>query len=134
MDMVHFLSHGVPLDELSKAEPKRLGVCSRAFNLMNGGLYHKLADGVWRCVVWKDEQMDVLWECHSAVAGGHYGTDGLAEQVMVANDVAGRTPIHEGVRRVPKNGATTGVGMDAASACSSARTFLEVGPRLCRTI
>jgi hypothetical protein len=71
-DMVYFLSHGVPPKELSKAERKRLGVSSQAFSLMNDNLYHKSADGVWRRVVWTDEQEDVLRECHSGVAGGHY--------------------------------------------------------------
>jgi hypothetical protein len=59
-DMVYFLSHGVPLEELSKAERKRLGVRSRAFSLMNDNLYHESADGVWRRVIWMDEQEDVL--------------------------------------------------------------------------
>jgi hypothetical protein len=46
MDIVHFLSHGVPPEELLKPERKRLGVRTRAFTLMNGSLYHKSADGV----------------------------------------------------------------------------------------
>jgi hypothetical protein len=71
-DIIYFLSHDVPPEELSEAERKRLGVRSRAFSLMNENLYHKSADEVWRCVVRKDEQEDVMWECHSGVAGGHY--------------------------------------------------------------
>jgi hypothetical protein len=71
-DMVYFLSHGVPPEELSKAERKRLGVRSRAFGLMNDNLYLKSTNGVSRRVVRKDEQEDVVRECHSGVAGGHY--------------------------------------------------------------
>jgi hypothetical protein len=80
MDIVYFLSHGVPPDELSKAEWKRLGVRSRAFILMNDK-YHKSADGVWRRVVRKDEQEEVLRECHSGVAGGHYAGEVTARKV-----------------------------------------------------
>jgi hypothetical protein len=80
-DIIYFLSHGVPLEELSKAERKRLGVRSRAFSLMNDNLYHKSADGVWRRVVRKDEEEDVLRECHSGVAGGHYAGDVMARKV-----------------------------------------------------
>jgi hypothetical protein len=81
MEIVYFLSHGVPLDELSKAERKRLGVRSRAFTLMNGILYHKSADGVWRHVVRKDKQEDVLRECHNGVAGGDYVGELIARKV-----------------------------------------------------
>jgi hypothetical protein len=62
-DIIHFLSHDVPSEELSKAERKRLGVRSRAFNMMNNSLYHKSADRLLRHVVRKDEQEDVLREC-----------------------------------------------------------------------
>jgi hypothetical protein len=81
MDIVHFLSHGVPPEELLKAEWKRLGVRSRAFSLMNSSLYHKSADGVWRRVVRKYEQEDVLRECHSGVAHGHYVGEITAQKV-----------------------------------------------------
>jgi hypothetical protein len=39
MDMVYFLSHGIPPEKLSKAERKRFGVRSGAFSLINGCLY-----------------------------------------------------------------------------------------------
>jgi hypothetical protein len=80
-DIIYFLSHGVPPEELSKAERKRLGVRSRAFSLMKDNLYHKSADGVWRRVVRKDEQEDALLECHSGVAGGHYAGEVTARKV-----------------------------------------------------
>jgi hypothetical protein len=80
-DIIYFLKHGVPPEELSKAERKRLGVCSRAFSLVTDNLYHKSADGVWRRVVRKDEQEDVLRECHSGVASGHYAGEVTARKV-----------------------------------------------------
>jgi hypothetical protein len=80
-DIIYFLSHGVPPEELSKAERKRLGVRSQAFSLMNDSLYHKSADGVWRQVVQKDKQEDMLRECHNEVAGGHYAGDVTARKV-----------------------------------------------------
>jgi hypothetical protein len=48
MDIIYFLSHGLPPEELLKAKRKRLGVRSWAFSLMNDNLYHQSADGdVW---------------------------------------------------------------------------------------
>jgi hypothetical protein len=44
------------------------------------------------------------------------------------------TPIREGMRCVPTDGATTGVSTDAASARPTVVTFTEMGTRLCRTI
>jgi hypothetical protein len=76
-----FLSHGVQPDESLKAEWKRLGVRSRASSLMIGSLYQKFADGVSRRMVWKDEQEDVLRECCSGVAGGHYPGEIIARKV-----------------------------------------------------
>jgi hypothetical protein len=80
-DMIYFLSHGLPPEELSKVEWKRLGVRSRAFSLMNDNFYHKSADGVWRRVVQQDEWAEVLWECHSGVAGGHWAGEVTARKV-----------------------------------------------------
>jgi hypothetical protein len=48
---------------------------------MNDNLYYKSMDGVWRRVVQKDEQEDVLWECHNGVAGGHYVGEVTARKV-----------------------------------------------------
>jgi hypothetical protein len=45
-DIIYFLIHGSPPEELSKAKRKRLGARSRAFSLMNDNLYHNSADGV----------------------------------------------------------------------------------------
>jgi hypothetical protein len=81
-DMIYFLSHGLPSKELSKAERKRLGVRSRAFSLMNDNLYHQSADGIiCRHVVRQDERAEVLRECHSVVAGGHYAREVTARKV-----------------------------------------------------
>jgi hypothetical protein len=124
MDIIYFLSHGVPPEELSKAKRKRLGVCSRAISLMNDNLYHKSTDGVWRRVVRKHEQEDVLRECQSGVAGGHYAREVTARKVWQSGlwwpTVLRDVPLRKGMRFVPKIGATTRVGTDATSARSSA--------------
>jgi hypothetical protein len=53
-----------------------------AFSLMNDNLYHQSADGIyWRRVVRQDEQEEVLRECHSGVAGGHYVGEVTARKV-----------------------------------------------------
>jgi hypothetical protein len=111
-DIIYFLSHDVPPEELSKAERKRMGVRSRAFSLMNDNLYHKSVDGVLT------SKRSGRW----ALCRASNGLEGLAKRIMVANGVAGHTPIRKGV------------GTDAASARSSAGTLLEMGTRLCRSI
>jgi hypothetical protein len=80
-DIIYLLSHGLPPEELSKAERKRLGVRNQAFSLINDNLYHQLGDGIWRRVVCQDEREEVLRECHSGVAGGHYTGDVTARKV-----------------------------------------------------
>jgi hypothetical protein len=68
-----------------------------------------------------------------ALCRGCYSQEGLAKRIMVAYGVAGRTPVRKGMRPMPENGATSGIGTDAASARSSAGTLLEMATRFRRS-
>ena len=50
-EMTIFLSTGIPPEQMSADERKRLAVRSRNFCLLNDVLYHKGADGIWRRAV-----------------------------------------------------------------------------------
>ena len=50
-EMTIFLTTGLPPQQLSTDERKRLAVRSRNFCLLNNTLYHKGADGIWRRAV-----------------------------------------------------------------------------------
>ena len=50
-EMTIFLSTGLPPENMSLDERKRLAVRSQNFYLLNDTLYHKGADGIWRRAV-----------------------------------------------------------------------------------
>ena len=72
MEMTYFLTTGMPLPQLRMDEKKRLVVRSRNFCLVEGILYHKGNDGLWRRGVCQDEKEVVLREAHYGMTGGHY--------------------------------------------------------------
>ena len=51
INMHQFLNIGLPPEDLSRDERKRLAVQSRHFCLIQDTLYHKGADGIWRHIV-----------------------------------------------------------------------------------
>ena len=71
-EMTTFLTTGLPPQQLSIDERKRLAVRSRNFCLLNNTLYHKGADGIWRRAVRQFEKLAILRESHCGIAGGHY--------------------------------------------------------------
>ena len=62
-------------------ECKHLEVQSWHFCLVQDTLYHKGADGIWRCPVRSDEKEAILREAHCGVAGGHYARDAIARKI-----------------------------------------------------
>ena len=60
----HFLSSGLPPEELNQDERKWLAVLSRHFCLLQDALYHKGADEIWRRAVWSNKKDATLWEAH----------------------------------------------------------------------
>ena len=71
-EMTIFLTIGLPPENLSADERKRLAVRSRNFYFLNDTLYHKGADGIWRRTVRQFEKSIILRESHCGIAGGHY--------------------------------------------------------------
>jgi hypothetical protein len=46
------------------------------YQLIVGQLYKLGLDNILQCCVLDHERPDILWECHSGVAGGHIGRKG----------------------------------------------------------
>ena len=74
-DMSHFLSTGLPPPRIGTDKKKCLAVRSHNFCLLEGTLYHKGHDGIWRRCVRNYEKEAVLREAHCGIAGGHYAGD-----------------------------------------------------------
>ena len=81
MEMTYFLTTGLPPPQLWTDEKKRLSVRSRNFYLVEGVLYHKGSDGIWRRGIRQDEKEAVLREAHYEIAGGHYTGDVMTRKV-----------------------------------------------------
>ena len=72
MEMMYFLTPGLPPSQLRTDEKKRLAVRSRNFCLVEGVLYHKGSDGIWRCGIRQDKKEAARCKAHCGTAGGHY--------------------------------------------------------------
>ena len=72
MEMMYFLTIGLPPPQLRTDEKKRLVVHSRNFCMVEGVLYYKGSDGIWQQGICHDEKEVVLREAHCGTAGGHY--------------------------------------------------------------
>ena len=82
--MTYFLTTGMPPPQLRTDEKKRFAVRSRNFCLVDGVLYHKGSDEIWRRGVHEDEKETVLRKAHCGTAGGHYAGDVTARKVWQA--------------------------------------------------
>ena len=60
IEMTIFITTGLPPQQLSTNERKRLAVRSRNFCIINNTLYHKRVDGIWRRVVRQFEKSVIL--------------------------------------------------------------------------
>lgn len=49
---------------------------------IEGQLYKLGIDGIIRRCVLTHERQGILWECHSGVAGGHYGGKAITQKVL----------------------------------------------------
>ena len=85
MEMTFFLTTGLPPPQLRTNEKKRLAVRSRNFCLVDGVLYHKGSDGIWRRGIRQDEKEAVLHKAHCGTTGGHYTSDLTACKVWQAS-------------------------------------------------
>ena len=84
MEMTYFFTTGLPPPQLRTDEKKRQVVRSRNFCLVEGVLYHKGSDGIWRRGIREDEKEIVLREAHCRTAGGHYAGDVTARKIWQA--------------------------------------------------
>ena len=84
MKMTNILTTGLPLPQLRIDEKKRLVVRSRNFCVLEGILYPKGSDGIWRRGVRQDEKEVVLGEAHCGTAGEHYAGDVTARKIWQA--------------------------------------------------
>ena len=74
----------MPLPQLRTDEKKQFVVRSRNFCLVEGILYHKGSEGIWRRGVRQDEKEAVLREAHYDTVGGHYAGDVIARKIWQA--------------------------------------------------
>ena len=79
--MTIFLTTGLPPQQLSTDERKRLAVRSRNFCLLNNNLYHKGADGIWRRAVRQFEKSVFIRESHCGIARGHYAGEATGRKI-----------------------------------------------------
>ena len=84
MEMTYFLTTGLPPPQLRTDEKKRLPVRSRNFCLVEGVLYNKGIDGIWRHGIREDEKDTVIREAHYGTAGGLYDGDVTAWKIWQA--------------------------------------------------
>ena len=84
MEMTYFLTTRLPPPQLRTDEKKRLAVWSRNLCLVEGVLYHKGSDGIWRRGIHQDEKELVLREAHCGTAGGHYGGNVMTRKIWQA--------------------------------------------------
>ena len=80
-EMTIFLSTGLPPDNMSLDERKRLTVRSQNLCLLNDTLYHKGDHGIWRHAVRQFEKKAILGEIHCGKAGGNYAGEATARKI-----------------------------------------------------
>ena len=62
-------------------EKKRLAVRSQKFCLLEGIMYHKGSEDIWRTCVRHDEKDVVLREAHCGIVEGHYVGEMTARKI-----------------------------------------------------
>ena len=81
IEMTIFLTTGLPPQQQSIDERKRLAVHSRNFCLLNNALYHKGANRIWRRAVRQFEKSVILRESQCGIAGGHYAREATGRKI-----------------------------------------------------
>lgn len=59
-------------------------VCATDYQLIAGQLYKLGLDNILRLCALDHERPDILWECHSGVAGGHVSGKATARKILQA--------------------------------------------------
>jgi hypothetical protein len=81
-DIEVFLSTGAFPEMYSTTQKHHLVVRAVDYQLIIVQLYNLGLDSILRRCVLDHERQDILWECHSGVAGGHVGGKDIAQKVL----------------------------------------------------
>ena len=79
--MTIFSTTGLPPQQVTIDERKRLAVRSRDFCLLNDTLYHKGVDGIWKRAVRQFEKQVILRESHCGIVAGHYAGEATGRKI-----------------------------------------------------
>lgn len=83
-DIALFLTTGAFPADYSATQKRHLVVRAADYQLIAGQLYKSGLDNILRRCVLDHERPEILWECHSGVAGGHVGGKATAQKVLQA--------------------------------------------------
>jgi hypothetical protein len=80
--IMHFLSIGMALTDMTIAQKKQLVVKSMDYQLIAGKLYKLGKDGILiRCVLEHEIPM-ILLEVHEGIAGGNYAGKAIVQKIL----------------------------------------------------
>ncbi|XP_070032836.1 uncharacterized protein [Nicotiana tomentosiformis] len=82
VDLVKFLVSGITPDEFSINQRKKLKRDCQNYYWDEPYLFRICTDGVIRRCVPEEEQVEILWTCHSSPYGGHYGGARTVDKVL----------------------------------------------------
>jgi hypothetical protein len=81
-DIKFFVSIGACLKTHLATQKCHMVVREMEYQLITGQLYKLGQDSILRICVLDHETQDILWECHSGVAGGHVGGKATTQKVL----------------------------------------------------
>jgi hypothetical protein len=81
-DIEFFLSTGAFLETYSATQKCYMVVQAMDYQYIVGKLYKLGLDRILRRCVLDHERQDILWECHSGVAGGHVGGKATTQKIL----------------------------------------------------
>ncbi|KAL4310214.1 hypothetical protein GQ457_01G020890 [Hibiscus cannabinus] len=81
-DIVNFLVSGIVPPDLSSQGHKKFRHDAKFFYWDEPYLFKQCADQVLRRCVPEEEQKDILYHCHAAVCGGHFGGNRTAAKIL----------------------------------------------------
>jgi hypothetical protein len=77
-----FLTIGTIPDGYSATQKKNMVVCVAQYHLITIQLYNLVLENILRRCILDHERPDILWECHSGVAGGHVGGKETSQKIL----------------------------------------------------
>lgn len=83
-DILLFLTSGKVLDGYSTIQKKHLVTCATKYQLIVGQLHKLGLDIIPQWFVLDHEWLDILWEFHNGVVGGHGGGKDTTQKILQA--------------------------------------------------